>query len=122
MHPDRECVLEDIWQEYHLATDEPYLLKQIYWTDSKLVNSENIFVDDDLRPELHEWDDEIKFEIDIGSLARYPAIWLTPKSDGDDGLRYTVWARLRVKVFDLQVSISWDIAPPNFRWSKSRGL
>lgn len=115
LHPEKEFEFDDIWQVYHLAADEPYILKQVYWSDCELRNSENVFIDGDLRPELHTWDEEVKLEIDIRRLVRYPTVWLTPASDGDNGLRYTVWARLRVKICGLQVTITWDIARPGFR-------
>lgn len=113
---------EDIWQEYLLSMEQPTLHKQVLVTHHPIQNHEPVEIEVNgtlqLRPEIQEWGPEIECSIDKDRLGEYRKMWPKTGRKVKKRARYLVWARLKVHrngPRGMNVTLSWEIAPPSFR-------
>lgn len=104
------------YQTFLLPLKEPELCTQVYWTDQDIPEHEPVFldaVDQTLRPEFGRWGDKITKRVDDLKAYRLVKPLLVPQTE--EHMKYEVWARLKLNVEGLNVSVDWEIAPPKWR-------
>jgi hypothetical protein len=101
------------WEEFWLCPGD-YLQKQILWVDHRVTSikkSAAVFQDgehteENLHPGIGYWGPPVTKEVE--NLEMYKMV------ERREGVRYIVWASLRLVVERHDVVLMWDIVEPGF--------
>lgn len=102
---EQGIVEEPHWQSYDVPLHEPYIGKQIYWTESEIDDHVDAFPSGTKLPQIEPWDGPSKYPLPTDWLQKCQRLRRKGLPAGEEW--YRVWAKLQVRVKGLDVRVVW---------------